>query len=74
MLIKAGGTYNTMKSNALNNIATPLHTAVELENISAIKELLDMGVNVACLNSEGQTPMHICVKKRLQEPLTVKRS
>ncbi|XP_045513492.1 transient receptor potential channel pyrexia-like [Pieris brassicae] len=71
MLTKAGGTYNTMKSKELDNIATPLHTAVELENINAITELLDIGASVSCLNSEGQTPMHLCVKKRLHEPLQV---
>ncbi|CAK1543482.1 unnamed protein product [Leptosia nina] len=71
MLIKAGGTHNSMKAHGLNNIDTPLHTAVELCNIDSIKELLDIGVSINCLNSAGQTPLHLSVKKRLEQPLQV---
>lgn len=71
MLIKAGGTHNTMCRRGIGHIDTPLHTAVELECLEAIQELLDLGVSVACLNAAGQTALHVCVKKELEEPLQV---
>ncbi|VVC91355.1 unnamed protein product [Leptidea sinapis] len=70
-LIKSGGTFNSMRRQGLNNIDTPLHTAVELENIDSIKELLDIGASITCLNPGGQTPLHLCVKKQLEEPLQI---
>lgn len=69
MLIKAGGSHNSMKSHGINNIDTPLHTAVELSNIDSIKQLLDIGVSVDCLNAAGQTPLHLCVKKQSEQAL-----
>ncbi|XP_072948321.1 transient receptor potential cation channel subfamily A member 1-like [Epargyreus clarus] len=71
MLHAAGGTHNTMKIHGINNVDTPLHTAVELENMDAIKELLNAGVSIACLNAAGETPLHVCVKKELEDPLAV---
>ncbi|CAK1543481.1 unnamed protein product [Leptosia nina] len=71
ILVKSGATTNTMKPKGLSDIDTPLHTAVELGNMDAIMELLAIGASVDCLNSEGQTPMHICIIKKLQEPLQV---
>lgn len=71
MLLKAGGRYNTMRSRGLNNLDTPLHTAVELESLDAIRELLDAGASVNCLNTSGLTPLHVCVKKKLEEHLQV---
>lgn len=74
MLLKSGGTFNTMKASAhsLNNLDTPLHTAVEIESLDAIKELLDAGASVACHNTAGQTALHVCVKKELEEHLQVR--
>ncbi|XP_068624920.1 transient receptor potential channel pyrexia-like [Battus philenor] len=71
MLINAGAVHNTMKSKGLNNIDTPLHTAVEMANIDSINELLQAGASVRCLNSTGLTPLHVCVKKELEEPLHI---
>ncbi|CAF4858679.1 unnamed protein product [Pieris macdunnoughi] len=71
MLIKAGGRHNSMRSDGINDIDTPLHTAVELSNIDSIKQLLDIGVSVGCLNTAGQTPLHLCVKKQLEQALQV---
>lgn len=73
MLLKAGGTFNTMRSNTdkFNYIDTPLHTAVEIESLEAIQELLDAGVWVSCLNKAGETPLHVCVRKELEEHLQV---
>ncbi|CAH0760164.1 unnamed protein product [Diatraea saccharalis] len=69
--MKAGGENNTMKPSRLDNLTTPLHTAAELENVNAIKELLQLGASIACLNTVGQTPLHVCVKKELEEPLKI---
>ncbi|XP_035452147.2 transient receptor potential channel pyrexia isoform X1 [Spodoptera frugiperda] len=69
MLLKAGGTFNTMKNRSLDNLDTPLHTAVEIESLDGIQELLDAGAVVTCLNRAGQTPLHVCVKKNLEEHL-----
>ncbi|KAL4716005.1 hypothetical protein ACJJTC_003794 [Scirpophaga incertulas] len=71
LLRKAGGSHNTMKHDGLNEMATPLHTAVELDNVEAIKILLQMGASVACLNKAGQTPLHVSVNKQLEEPLKI---
>ncbi|KAG6453876.1 LOW QUALITY PROTEIN: transient receptor potential channel pyrexia [Manduca sexta] len=69
MLIKAGGKYNTMNKRAPAFMDTPLHTAVELENLEAIRELLDAGASINRLNRAGLTPLHVCVKKQLEEHL-----
>lgn len=58
----------------LNNLDTPLHTAVELENLDAVKELLNAGAAIHVLNKSGLTPLHVCVKKELEEILQVKKS
>ncbi|CAG5020767.1 unnamed protein product [Parnassius apollo] len=71
MLLKTGITPNTMKPNGLNKLDTPLHTAVELESIESINVLLQYGASVRCLNSAGKTPLHVCVKKELEEPLQI---
>lgn len=71
MLLKAGGQFNSMRSKGLNNIDTPIHTAVEMENMEAIKELLEAGAGVSNLNRAGQTPLHVCVKKELEDELYV---
>ncbi|XP_026728471.1 transient receptor potential channel pyrexia-like [Trichoplusia ni] len=69
MLLNAGGSFNTMKYNKLNNLDTPLHTAVEIESLETIQLLLDAGAAVTCLNTAGLTPFHVCVKKHLDEHL-----
>lgn len=69
-LIAAGGQFYSMRSGGLN-IDTPLHTAVELSNLDCINELLAAGASIACLNSEGLTPLHVCVNKELEPPLKV---
>ncbi|XP_049879814.1 transient receptor potential channel pyrexia-like isoform X2 [Pectinophora gossypiella] len=71
MLIKAGGTHNTMKARGLNDLDTPIHTAVELENKDAMNELLNIGASIACLNTAGLTPLHVCVRRELELPLQV---
>ncbi|XP_038218619.1 transient receptor potential channel pyrexia-like [Zerene cesonia] len=71
MLFRAGGRHNTMKSNVLNGIDTPLHVAVELQNIESIKDLISNGASVNCLNNDGLTPLHLCVKRRFEEPLKI---
>ncbi|CAG5022591.1 unnamed protein product, partial [Parnassius apollo] len=71
MLLKAGVIPNTMKPNGLNNLDTPLHTAVELESIESINVLLQSAASVKCLNSAGKTPLHVCVKKELEVPLQI---
>nr|XP_026490186.1 transient receptor potential channel pyrexia-like isoform X1 [Vanessa tameamea] len=70
MLINAGSQFNSMKGSGFN-VDTPLHIAAELGNIDCIKELLDAGVSITCLNSSGQTPLHVCVKNELEEPLQI---
>ncbi|KOB77902.1 Transient receptor potential channel pyrexia [Operophtera brumata] len=59
LLLKAGGHYNTMRPKGLNNLDTPLHTAVELANMEAVRELLEAGAGVTGLNRAGQTPLHV---------------
>lgn len=71
MLLKAGGYFNTMRRGGINKLDTPIHTAVELENMAAIRELLEAGAGVTCLNRAGLTPLHVCVKKELEEELQV---
>ncbi|CAH2097462.1 unnamed protein product [Euphydryas editha] len=70
ILLNAGSQYNSMKAGGLN-LETPLHTAVKLGNIDCIKALLDAGVSISCLNSAGLTPLHLCVKDKLEEPLQI---
>lgn len=70
MLLKAGSQFNTMKAGGMN-VDSPIHTAVELNNIECILELLDAGISVSCLNSEGKTPLHVCVDKKMDDALKV---
>ncbi|XP_041983044.1 transient receptor potential channel pyrexia-like [Aricia agestis] len=70
ILLNAGGKFYTMKARG-QNIETPLHTAVLLENIESIEDLLNAGVSIACLDSSGQTPLHLCVKNELEDPLQI---
>ncbi|XP_059055688.1 transient receptor potential channel pyrexia-like isoform X2 [Achroia grisella] len=70
-LIKANGTFNTMKTRGLQNIDTPLHTAVYLECLDGVNELLRAGASIAILNSAGKTPLHACVEKQYEEILQV---
>lgn len=69
MLLNAEGQFNTMKAGGINNLDTPLHTAVELGTLDTITELLNSGASIACLNIAGQTPLHVCVLNTLEEPL-----
>ncbi|KAL4716023.1 hypothetical protein ACJJTC_003812 [Scirpophaga incertulas] len=71
LIYDAGGRYNTMKPGGVDNVTTPLHRAVELTNIKAIKELLKIGASIDCLNLAGETPLHVSVRKKLQGPLKV---
>ncbi|XP_061380522.1 transient receptor potential channel pyrexia-like isoform X3 [Danaus plexippus] len=70
MLLKAGSQFNTMRAGGMN-VDSPIHTAVELNNIECILELLDAGVSVSCLNSEGKTPLHVCVDKKMDDALKI---
>ncbi|KAM3955948.1 LOW QUALITY PROTEIN: transient receptor potential cation channel subfamily A member 1 [Aphomia sociella] len=70
-LIKAGGKFNTMKSRGMNDVDTPLHTAVYLECLDGVNELLKAGASIACLNNDGKTPLHVCVEKQYEEILQV---
>ncbi|KAG7300671.1 hypothetical protein JYU34_014995 [Plutella xylostella] len=69
MLVEHEGTYNTMKPQGLDNVVTPLHTAVELDCVEAIQELMELKVSIACLNEAGQTPLHLCVKHKAEVAL-----
>lgn len=56
------------------NLHTPLHTAVELQSLESIALLLQAGACPTNLNREGQTPLHVCVNKRLKPHLQVSTS
>ncbi|KAJ8710570.1 hypothetical protein PYW08_009085 [Mythimna loreyi] len=51
-------------------VDTPLHTAVELGSLEAVSVLV-ANVPVNWLNRAGQTPLHICVKKKLKDHLQI---
>lgn len=69
-LLKAGGTHYTMRTKRLiNNITTPLHTAAELECNYIIQSLLEVGASISCHNGRGETPLHVCVRQELEDPL-----
>ncbi|CAB3258050.1 unnamed protein product [Arctia plantaginis] len=69
MLLAASGKFCSTLGNCLNNVNSPLHTAVELESKEAIEELLNAGASPICLNENGLTALHVCVEKRLKELL-----
>jgi len=46
---------------------TPLHSAVQVENIKAVKMLLSSSANVNSQNVEGDAPLHLAVKKLNKE-------
>lgn len=71
LLLAAGGKFCGTLGSCLNNVNSPLHTAVELESKEAIEELLDAGASPICLNENGLTALHVCVEKRLKELLQV---
>lgn len=58
--MNGSGTFNTL-----------LHTAVELGSKEAVKELLKSGASATSLNTDGLTPLHICVNRKLKEILQV---
>lgn len=60
-----------MKPQGLDNVVTPLHTAVELDCVEAIQELMELKVSISCLNEAGQTPLHLCVKHKAEVALQV---
>ncbi|XP_075985269.1 transient receptor potential cation channel subfamily A member 1-like [Anticarsia gemmatalis] len=66
MLVSAGA-----KTSNLNMFNSPLHTAVQLDSVEAIEELLRTGARATCLDAAGRTPMHVCVEKRLKEHLQI---
>lgn len=70
-MLKRGATYKTMRSKEPNNIDTPLHIAAEIEALDALKALLENGATISCLNADGLTPLHVCVKKEAAESLQV---
>ncbi|KAG6453883.1 hypothetical protein O3G_MSEX008366 [Manduca sexta] len=57
--------------NQLKISHTPLHTAVEVGSIEGIAELLAVGASVSCLNQDGLTPLHLCVKKKQKDHLQI---
>ncbi|KAJ8710335.1 hypothetical protein PYW07_009701 [Mythimna separata] len=50
-------------------VNTPLHTAVELGSLEAVSVLVAANVPVNWTNRAGQTPLHICVRKKLKDHL-----
>jgi cytohesin len=48
---------------------TPLHTAVENEDLDSITFLLEKDACIRTWNQAGETPLHLAVRKRLTEPL-----
>ncbi|CAB3229398.1 unnamed protein product [Arctia plantaginis] len=55
--------------NGSGTINTLLHTAVELGSKEAVKVLLKAGASAISLNSNGLTPLHICVSRKLKKIL-----
>jgi len=47
----------------LNDREQQLFDAMEAENIASVKELIGQGVNISAKNSQGDTPLHIAVRK-----------
>lgn len=73
-MVERGGKFNKKRNeDYLENMATPLHTAVEIASLEAIKLVLAQGVSASCLNQDGLTPLHVCVKKKLANHLSVRK-
>ncbi|XP_075985740.1 transient receptor potential cation channel subfamily A member 1-like [Anticarsia gemmatalis] len=68
--ILAEGKCNLSLKNR-RTLDSPLHTAVELNSIEAVRALTSVSVPVKWLNRAGLTPLHICVKKKLCDILQV---
>ncbi|KAG6453882.1 ankyrin-1 isoform X2 [Manduca sexta] len=58
-------------NNEIKLSHTPLHTAVEVESIEAITDLLAFGASVCSQNQDGLTPLHLCVMKKLKKHLQI---
>lgn len=71
MLLEAGAIFNTMKGRDDDNLDTVLHTAAEIKSVETVKLLLEAGASVACLNSAGLSPLHICLQTKSVEVLDV---
>ena len=71
MLISAD--CKNFRSTNRKTVDTPLHTAVELGSLEAVSVLVAANAPVNWLNRAGQTPLHICVKKKLKEHLLVRK-
>ncbi|KAI8432522.1 hypothetical protein MSG28_013519 [Choristoneura fumiferana] len=69
ILLEAGGSFNTMRGDGFDQLNTPLHTAVLLGSVEAVKLLLNAGASVACINSVGYTPLHLCLRNKIEELL-----
>lgn len=50
------------KWNSTNVFQTPLHLAVELEFVDAVKTLLQAGANPNLVNKRGENSIHLAVK------------
>ncbi|KAI8425352.1 hypothetical protein MSG28_007113 [Choristoneura fumiferana] len=48
-----------------------LHRAVELHDVTAIADLMKEGASPAALDSNGLTPLHLCIVKKFIEPFTI---
>ncbi|CAH0597153.1 unnamed protein product [Chrysodeixis includens] len=66
MLREAGGKFQNSTASKVN---TPLHTAVDLDSVDAVEEVLDAGATATLWNSHGLTAMHDCVKNRNKDIL-----
>ncbi|XP_075985769.1 transient receptor potential cation channel subfamily A member 1-like [Anticarsia gemmatalis] len=71
VLVSGGGTFYSTQVTCLNKVNSPLHTAVQLDSVEAIEELLRTGARATCLDAAGRTPMHVCVDKRHKEHLQI---
>lgn len=60
-----------MRGDGFDQLNTPLHTAVLLGSVEAVKLLLNAGASVACINSVGYTPLHLCLRNKIEELLEV---